>query len=339
MRKTLLLSAAALGLAIGTPAFAQTTSTQGTAPSSGMTAGSATAPDTGNSAATTTTAPTHPRHVTHARRSTSGEGQVASGGMVRPGHEPGVGDSEPASNQASNIDRSDTRSVIAPRLPVPATSANATPEQLLGRAQAALRRGRTGEAQEALERAETRALDRSTAPENVSQPDQGPFIRAIGEARRDLANRDLPGTQRAIGNAMSASSYAQSGSSAGMGGAGMSNGMSGGQMSGGQMPGGAMSGGAMSGGAMSGGPMVGSGMNPPRQPDTAYTPPGGYNSLATTGATNGNAVGANTGGPANANGIPGTPSGVSSVTGSNSGGGGGSGGNGGGSGGSGGSSR
>ena len=38
------------------------------------------------------------------------------------------------------------------------------------------------------------------------------------------------------------------------------------------------------------------------------------------GATNGNAVGATTGGPSQSNGIPGTPSGISGDTGANAGG-------------------
>lgn len=334
MRKTLMLSAAALGLAIGAPAFAQTAATatqappamSGTAADTGSATGSAMGSATGSGGAMQTQ---HWNHANHARMHS---GMQAQNGSVRPGHVPGVGDSELASNRASNIDRADTRSVIAPRLPVPATSANASPEQLLGVAQQALRRGRTGEAQEALERAETRALDRSTMAGNESQPAQGPFVQAIGEARRSLANHDMAGAERGINSAMSASTYAQNGSAG-------SGGMSGGTTAPGSMSSGGMSGAGMSGGTMGAvgaAPAAGNGA----YSGAAMAP--GTNALATTGATNGNAIGATTGGPSQANGIPGTPNGISGQTGANSGGGGGAGsgsGGGGTGGGNGGSSR
>jgi hypothetical protein len=86
----------------------------------------------------------------------------APAATVRPGHVPGVGPSYPASGHSSNISPDDTRSVIAPRLPDPQAGEDTTPRQFLMDARAALVAGRTGEAQEALERAETRLLDRST---------------------------------------------------------------------------------------------------------------------------------------------------------------------------------
>jgi hypothetical protein len=312
MRKTLMLSAAAFGLAIGAPAFAQTTTGSETGTMAGQPAATAGA-TSGTSATAGTTAPGHTgavHHWRHAARAGTAGSQVAQNsgqadmqnGAVRPGHVPGVGDSEPASNRASNIDRADTRSVIAPRLPAPSASANASPEQLLGVAQNALRRGQTGEAQEALERAETRALDRSTAQGNENMPAQGPFVQAIGQARRSLANHDVAQTQRDIQNAMSASSFAQNRAGASMSGSGMSGtGMSGAGMSGG-----------MSGGYVGQSPAANSAYS-----GAAMAP--GTNALATTGATNGNAVGASTGGPTNANGIPGTPNGISGQTGGNSG--------------------
>ncbi len=266
MRKTLLTSAAVLGLAMGVPAFAQTTmnGTGGMGATNGVPAG-------------------------------------GPAGMVRPGHIPGVGNSEPASTQASNIDRADTRSVIAPRLPTPQVGANATPEQLLGVAQRALNRHRTGEAQEALERAETRALDRSTAPQSASTPNSAPMIQAIADARRSLASHDIAGTQQAISRAMSSSAYAQNGAQNGGPGMGGSNaGMSGG----------------MSGAGMSGAPALG---QAPAAGGATVMPGStpGSNALSTTGATNGNSISADTGGPSNASGIPGTPNGISGNLGSN----------------------
>lgn len=279
MRKMLMASAAMFGVAVGMPAFAQTAVGQ-TPPGS------------------TTTSSPNPT--------------MGSGGMVRPGHVPGVGNSEPASNRASNITSTDTRSVIAPRLPSPQAGANATSEQLLGVAQQALHHGRTGEAQEALERAETRALDRSTAAANVKTPDAGPMIRAIGEARHSLARHDMAGAEEAIARAMRSSTDAQNGMSNGM-----SNGTSNGMNSGAT---------GMSGtsGGMSGAPAMGQAP----MSSGATTMPGpttGTNALSTTGATNGNAIGADTGGPSNASGIPGTPQGISGQMGSNTGNGGGAG--------------
>ena len=314
MRKTLMVSAAALGLAFGAPAFAQTTTSTTMGTTMGTTGATPGAADSANMG---TTAPAMPYHARPAHRAAAMNGQgaagaqMAQGASVRPGHVPGVGDSEPSSTQASNINGANTRSVIAPRLPAPSAGANASPQQLLGVAQNALRRGKTGEAQEALERAETRALDRSTAQGNESTPAQGPLVQAIGQARRSLANHDVAQTQRDIQAAMSASSMAQNGGAGMSGSAGMAGGgMSSGGMSGAGAPGGAMSGGYV-GQAPANSAYSGAAMAP------------GTNALATTGATNGNAIGATTGGPAQANGIPGTPNGISSQQGSNTGGGGG----------------
>jgi hypothetical protein len=79
---------------------------------------------------------------------------------ARPGHEVGVGDSLPRSNNASNIGPSDTRSAIAPTLPPSVLGENAQTSEYLTAARASLVAGRTGEAQQSLEMAETRALQR-----------------------------------------------------------------------------------------------------------------------------------------------------------------------------------
>jgi hypothetical protein len=107
----------------------------------------------------------------------------------------------PFSPQAANIAPSDTHSVIAPALPSP--GAVGSPEQYLQRANQALRAGRTGEAQEALERAETRLLDRSVSnPSAAAQPDNGPRIDAIQRALHALANHDRGGAMNAVQMAM-----------------------------------------------------------------------------------------------------------------------------------------
>ena len=109
---------------------------------------------------------------------------------ARPGHEPGIGDSLPLSNNASNIGPADTRSNIAPTLPPSSAGENATARDYLAAARAALVTGRTGQAQQSLEMAETRALDRSVVADQVSVPSDSGFIARIGDARRALGNGD-----------------------------------------------------------------------------------------------------------------------------------------------------
>jgi hypothetical protein len=109
---------------------------------------------------------------------------------ARPGNIPGSGQSLPLSNNASNIGPSDTRSDIAPRLPDPGVAAGGTPRDFLVAARNALGSNRTGEAQEALERAETRVLSRSVVPSTAENPSQQPLIKTIGDARRALAAND-----------------------------------------------------------------------------------------------------------------------------------------------------
>ena len=133
------------------------------------------------------------------------EDTAATGSDMAPGREYRGGAGSPRSNRASNITPADTRSEIAPRLPDPSTAAN-TPEGYLAAAQRSLNAGRTGAAQEALERAETRLLSRSTDTSMAATPDSTPMVRQIGEARRALANRDMAAAKAAISAAMSSGS-------------------------------------------------------------------------------------------------------------------------------------
>ena len=68
--------------------------------------------------------------------------------------------------------------------------------------------GRIGEAQEALERAETRLLSVSAAPVQASSPDSQHAVLAIGAARRALAVHDRQGAIRAIDDALAAVTFA-----------------------------------------------------------------------------------------------------------------------------------
>jgi hypothetical protein len=112
-----------------------------------------------------------------------------------PGH-------EPMSAQASNINPADTHSEIAPALPPPPVGPDASANDLLQAAQTALAQHRSGAAQEALERAETRLLDRSTVPDAAGTPDQRPRVRAISAALDAIGRRDWPAAHAAIDAAM-----------------------------------------------------------------------------------------------------------------------------------------
>ena len=108
---------------------------------------------------------------------------------ARSGHVAGVGDSLPRSDRASNIVPADTRSSIAPTLPSSALDENAGPYDYLRAARAALIAGRTGEAQQSLEMAETRSLDRSV-PQGQVAPIDSRFVSRISDARRALGDGD-----------------------------------------------------------------------------------------------------------------------------------------------------
>lgn len=179
-----------------------------------------------SSQSTTTDTPARPRH--HRMSSTAG-----SGGEGHWAHQPGTGESGPASSQASNIDSADTHSAIAPHLPKPMVGENAGPDGYLRAADRALAAHKTGAAQQALEMAETRLLDRSTEAGSASQPDQNPRIAAVTAARKSLAAKDWQGARKSIQEAMNSSGDAAgSGNGAMAGGSAMAapTGASSGQM-------------------------------------------------------------------------------------------------------------
>jgi hypothetical protein len=96
----------------------------------------------------------------------------------------------PFSPRASNIDGADTYSEIAPRLPDPYAAGDG-PRAYLVAAQRALDHRQTGAAQEALERAQTRILSRSTDPAFADRPDDRGLSRAITDARLALGQHDV----------------------------------------------------------------------------------------------------------------------------------------------------
>jgi hypothetical protein len=109
---------------------------------------------------------------------------------------------EPFSVSASNIVPGDTRSLIAPRLPTPSVGDNASPEQLLTIASTALQKNDTGLAQEALERAETRLLDRAVTPTAANQPSTDPRIKDIVAARQNLGYGRLQQARQSLAQAL-----------------------------------------------------------------------------------------------------------------------------------------
>lgn len=121
---------------------------------------------------------------------------TASG--ARPGHEIGVGNSLPMSSKASNIEASDTHSAIAPTLPQPRIGANSDSRDYLKSARASVMHGQTGRAQQALEMAETRELDRSVAPDQTAVPSNNQMIARISDARRALGHGDRAKTIQMI---------------------------------------------------------------------------------------------------------------------------------------------
>ena len=185
--RTLLIPATALTLVCSCMAFAQTAPDASTAtmPDAGM------ATDT--PAATGTTAPAKPVHHSHhmARQAASDGGETFA-------HEPGTGQSGPASMKASNNDQADTHSAIAPHLPEPAGGKNAGWRNYLRDAERAIDMHKTGLAQQSLEMAETRLLDRSSPVDAAGHPSSSPVIQRVAEARSDLASGKLAAAKGAI---------------------------------------------------------------------------------------------------------------------------------------------
>jgi hypothetical protein len=109
---------------------------------------------------------------------------------ARPGNDIGTGMSLPMGTSASNINGQDTRSEIAPNLPSPQVGPNASPVDYLRAAQSALSAGQTGEAQQALEEAQTRLLDRSVPYGQTNNPSDNPAVAQITQALSALAAGD-----------------------------------------------------------------------------------------------------------------------------------------------------
>jgi hypothetical protein len=84
---------------------------------------------------------------------------------------------------------SDQRAVRS-ALPVPSLPENSPPSAYLRAAQGALATGHTGEAQEALEQAQTRLLDRSVPLGQTNTPSGNPAVSQIDQALQALRAHD-----------------------------------------------------------------------------------------------------------------------------------------------------
>lgn len=115
---------------------------------------------------------------------------------ARPGNEIGTGMSLPRSDKAGNIDAAHTTSEIAPNLPAPVGAERIA--DLLLTARIAIKANQTGAAQEALERAETRALTRSVPYGAERNPAGDPLTRGIHAALADIGSGDLAAAVAAI---------------------------------------------------------------------------------------------------------------------------------------------
>ena len=121
---------------------------------------------------------------------------------ARPGNVIGTGQSLPKSGTASNINSGDTPSQIAPSLPTPSVGEGASTATYLRAAQGAIAAGRTGEAQEALERAQTRRLTRSVDMRRTEVPSEDAVAGDIAQARGALAAGDKAAALARIADAL-----------------------------------------------------------------------------------------------------------------------------------------
>jgi len=189
MRAT--LPAAALAMSLITPALAQT----GMPPAAGY------APPPAPGYAPQPPGAPAPSYVPPTTAVPLGASPITG---ARPGNVIGTGMSLPLGTSASNIDAQNTRSQIAPNLPSPQVGPNASSVDYLSAALEALSEGRTGEAQEALEHAQTRLLDRSVAYGQTNNPTDNPAVAQITQALHALAAGDRPRCMQLIQSAIPA---------------------------------------------------------------------------------------------------------------------------------------
>ncbi len=118
------------------------------------------------------------------------------------------GGSQPMSSAASNLEgQPQATPKFAPSLPTPAVTGD-RPSDFLRAAQGSLAAGRTGEAQQAMEMAQTRLLDRSVPLGQTNVPSDNPAVRQVSMALQALGAGDRSGSMKALEQAL-ASAVAQ----------------------------------------------------------------------------------------------------------------------------------
>lgn len=115
---------------------------------------------------------------------------------TRAGNKSGAAISTPMSDQAGNVGPADTNAPVAPRLPSPEAWDDASVHALLLAARAARTTGRTGDVQKALERAETRAPDRSVPPLQTGVRGQSRVVATIRDTLYARGTGERPATAR-----------------------------------------------------------------------------------------------------------------------------------------------
>ncbi len=103
-----------------------------------------------------------------------------------------------APQPASNISAETVQSAIAPDLPLSGLPPGAMPRDYLVVAQQAIREGRSGRAQSALEHAETRLLNQASLTHSLARPASHPGVAEIEQALDQLGDRNTDGALRII---------------------------------------------------------------------------------------------------------------------------------------------
>lgn len=112
------------------------------------------------------------------------------------------GGHQPTSTMPTNTGPENTHTVWSPQLPSPTVSDDAPPAAFVKAAEGAIAAGRLGEAQEAIERAESRALDRTVRPSRANQPSRQLLVKQLADARQMLGHGDRQGALHKLDEAL-----------------------------------------------------------------------------------------------------------------------------------------
>lgn len=125
---------------------------------------------------------------------------------AQPGTGFGGGAALPTDDRAGGLTSQYARPTYDPGLPPPVGTPGDRPSDYLRRAQDALAAGRAGEAQQSLEMAQTRLLDRSVPLGQTNHPSNNPTVGQISQALQALSARDRPGCMQLIQAALATAS-------------------------------------------------------------------------------------------------------------------------------------